>query len=170
MHIYATSFNRLWSISIKHFTFLYYKNSKGNYSTEANYFFAAKIIRFTSSLNLFSPLTHRVKVNRTSYKGSNCLMFNDLKNLEEFCYFRTITTCMDHKNNPHMFSNENCIISDEKLTPEKQEKKIKVKKKAKEPGIIYLSRVPALMNVSIIRNMFNMYGEVGKIFLQPDGE
>ena len=77
---------------------------------------------------------------------------------------------MDHKNNPHMFSNENCIISDEKLTPEKQEKKIKVKKKGKERGIIYLSRVPALMNVSIIRNMFNMYGEVGKIFLQPDGE
>lgn len=45
----------------------------------------------------------------------------------------------------------------------------KVKKKSKEPGIIYLSRVPPLMNVKIIRNYFSDYGDVGKIFLQPDG-
>lgn len=44
----------------------------------------------------------------------------------------------------------------------------KKKKKPVETGIIYLSRVPTLMNVNIIRRYFENFGEVGRVFLQPD--
>ena len=37
------------------------------------------------------------------------------------------------------------------------------------PGIIYLSRVPELMSVKQIRQIFSELGEVDRIFLQPDG-
>ncbi|CAC5388618.1 ESF2 [Mytilus coruscus] len=47
-------------------------------------------------------------------------------------------------------------------------KRVKKKRKSEDPGIVYMSRIPPLMNVKIIRNMFSVYGDVGKIFLQPD--
>ena len=37
------------------------------------------------------------------------------------------------------------------------------------PGIIYLSRVPELMSVKQIRQIFSEFGEIDRIFLQPDG-
>ena len=49
----------------------------------------------------------------------------------------------------------------------------KVKKKPKkelEPGIIYLSRIPTLMNVKKLRQILNCYGEIGRVFLQPEGK
>lgn len=46
----------------------------------------------------------------------------------------------------------------------------KTKKKSTETGIIYLSRIPPLMNVKKIRDIFSEYGEIGRIFLQPDGK
>ena len=46
---------------------------------------------------------------------------------------------------------------------------IKKKKKPVQSGIIYLSRIPTLMNVSIIRRYFENFGELGRVFLQPDG-
>ena len=39
-----------------------------------------------------------------------------------------------------------------------------------EPGIIYLSRIPPFMSVKKIRQIFSTYGEVDRIFLQPDGK
>lgn len=36
-------------------------------------------------------------------------------------------------------------------------------------GILYMSRVPSNMTVKIIRDLFSKYGEIGRIFLQPDG-
>lgn len=36
------------------------------------------------------------------------------------------------------------------------------------PGIIYLSSVPTNMNVKKIREVFTSYGDVGRIFLEPD--
>ncbi|KAH3859823.1 activator of basal transcription 1-like isoform X1 [Dreissena polymorpha] len=45
------------------------------------------------------------------------------------------------------------------------------KKKSKKPiesGIIYLSSIPTLMNVTILRRYFEVFGEVGRIFLQPN--
>ncbi|CAH1774222.1 unnamed protein product, partial [Owenia fusiformis] len=44
----------------------------------------------------------------------------------------------------------------------------KSKKKAKEPGIIYFSRIPTYMSVKKIRQIFSVYGELDRIFLQPD--
>lgn len=47
--------------------------------------------------------------------------------------------------------------------------KNKKKSKPQEPGVIYLSRIPALMNVKTIKDIFGQYGEIGKVFLQPNG-
>ncbi|WAR16292.1 ABT1-like protein [Mya arenaria] len=52
---------------------------------------------------------------------------------------------------------------DKQNTPDK-----KKSKKNKESGIIYLSSVPTLMNVNIVRRQFEVFGEVGRIFLQPN--
>ena len=48
--------------------------------------------------------------------------------------------------------------------------KEKKPKKPIESGIIYLSRIPTLMNVNIVRRQFQNYGDIGRIFLQPDGK
>lgn len=47
-------------------------------------------------------------------------------------------------------------------------KPAKSKKKLKEAGIIYLSRIPAYMSVKVIREMLGQYGEIGRLFLQPN--
>ncbi|XP_045182318.2 activator of basal transcription 1-like [Mercenaria mercenaria] len=47
-------------------------------------------------------------------------------------------------------------------------KETKKKKKPVQSGIIYLSRVPTLMNVNIVRRYFENFGELGRVFLQPD--
>jgi len=44
----------------------------------------------------------------------------------------------------------------------------KSKKKLKEAGIIYLSRIPAYMSVKVIREMLGQHGEIGRLFLQPN--
>ncbi|XP_046384501.1 activator of basal transcription 1-like [Ischnura elegans] len=41
------------------------------------------------------------------------------------------------------------------------------KLKKRKPGIIYLSTIPKYMNVLKIREIFGMFGEVGRVFLQP---
>jgi ESF2/ABP1 family protein len=37
-------------------------------------------------------------------------------------------------------------------------------------GIIYLSRIPLNMKVSMIRNIFSSFGEVDRIFLNPESD
>lgn len=39
-------------------------------------------------------------------------------------------------------------------------------KKKPTPGILYLSRIPNKMNVTIIRQYFDQYGQTGRIYLQ----
>lgn len=62
---------------------------------------------------------------------------------------------------------------------ENQDDKAKVKQKIVKPkkvepnktgkkGIIYISQIPKHMNVTIVREMFESFGEVGRIYLQPD--
>ncbi len=36
-------------------------------------------------------------------------------------------------------------------------------------GIIYFSKIPTFMSVKKLRQMMEQYGEIGRIFLQPDG-
>jgi len=38
-----------------------------------------------------------------------------------------------------------------------------------KPGIIYLSRIPPSMNPVKIKNLLAQFGEVGRLFLQPEG-
>lgn len=43
------------------------------------------------------------------------------------------------------------------------------KKKKSTPGVVYMSSVPTKMNVKIIREYFGQFGEVDRIYLQPEG-
>ncbi|ELU16022.1 hypothetical protein CAPTEDRAFT_121614 [Capitella teleta] len=59
--------------------------------------------------------------------------------------------------------------SEESTPPRESPKKTpKAKKKEKEPGIIYLSRIPTMMTINVVRRIFSDYGELDRIFLQPD--
>lgn len=40
--------------------------------------------------------------------------------------------------------------------------------KRKKKGIIYISTIPKYMNVTMIREIFEQYGKVGRVFLQLD--
>ena len=42
-------------------------------------------------------------------------------------------------------------------------------KSSVRPGIIYLSRIPPYMKPLKVRQIFSEYGEVGRVFLQPEG-
>ena len=46
----------------------------------------------------------------------------------------------------------------------------KSKGKEREAGIIYLSRVPPYMSVKNVRHLLGVHGEIGRVFLQPDGK
>ena len=46
----------------------------------------------------------------------------------------------------------------------------KRKRKETTPGVVYMSRLPPFMKPAKIRNIFSQYGEVGRLFLQPEGE
>jgi hypothetical protein len=37
------------------------------------------------------------------------------------------------------------------------------------PGIIYFSRLPPFMKPAKVRYIFSQYGEIGRLFLQPEG-
>ena len=47
--------------------------------------------------------------------------------------------------------------------------KLERKKSSVRPGIIYLSRIPPYMKPLKVRQIFSEYGEVGRVFLQPEG-
>lgn len=40
--------------------------------------------------------------------------------------------------------------------------------KKKKPGVIYISSIPKHMNVTILRELMEPYGDVGRIYLQPE--
>jgi len=59
--------------------------------------------------------------------------------------------------------------NDEEETPvESKEKVVSTFETKKKPtaGVIYLSRIPNKMNVTIIRSYFDQYGQTGRIYLQ----
>jgi hypothetical protein len=58
------------------------------------------------------------------------------------------------------------IFDQNKLEMEK--KSAKRAKKVKK-GVVYLSCIPTSMTVKRLREEFSKYGEVGNVFLQPDG-
>ena len=56
---------------------------------------------------------------------------------------------------------------EEEPTPTTKTRKAK---KETDPGIAYLSRIPKGMNVKKVRQIMSEYGEVGRLFLQPNGK
>lgn len=60
-----------------------------------------------------------------------------------------------------------CSSADVKDEPPKHKVKA-MKKKKKIPGVVYLSYIPPKMNVKTVRSMLSKYGELGRIFLQPE--
>jgi len=53
-------------------------------------------------------------------------------------------------------------LDDESNNPKK-------KKSTMRPGIIYLSRIPPYMKPLKVRHVFSDFGEIGRVFLQPEG-
>jgi len=68
------------------------------------------------------------------------------------------------------------VESDTEVKP-KESKKGKLIKEAEEykqaldkRGVIYISRVPPFMKPNKVRNMFEQYGEVTRLYLAEEGE
>lgn len=59
---------------------------------------------------------------------------------------------------------------DEDLYVEPEESETKQTLKTRKKGIIYISQIPKHMNVAICRELMERFGEVGRIFLQPDSK
>ena len=57
-----------------------------------------------------------------------------------------------------------------KKQSKKPPKMRKLEEDDNKAGIIYLSKIPTYMTVKKLRQMMEEYGEVGRIFLQPDGK
>ena len=61
----------------------------------------------------------------------------------------------------------------------KEEQERKIAKRPKKPlkgkgsivpGVVYLSRIPPFMRPRTIRHLLSKYGQLGRVFLQPEGE
>ena len=57
-----------------------------------------------------------------------------------------------------------------KIKTKKSKKQVELVENDSKAGIIYLSKVPTYMNVKKVRHIFQQFGDVGRIYLQPDGE
>lgn len=69
------------------------------------------------------------------------------------------------------------IDDEDKDVGDKDAAEVKEKKKVKNvfqdrkcvPGIIYLGHIPPRFRPKQLRNLLSVYGEIGRIFLQPEG-
>ena len=41
--------------------------------------------------------------------------------------------------------------------------------RAKKRGVVYLSRIPPFMNAAKVRQLLSPFGEIGRIYLTPEG-
>ena len=60
-------------------------------------------------------------------------------------------------------------ITYKKVVEITEEDEAKAGRKKSTPGVIYLSKIPAKMNVKLIRDYFSNYGQVDRIYLEPRG-
>lgn len=69
--------------------------------------------------------------------------------------------------------NDDEELNDEELKEEAEgdlkEKKVSVGKTCL-PGIVYLGHIPPRLRPKNMRSMLSLYGEIGRIFLQPEGK
>lgn len=67
--------------------------------------------------------------------------------------------------------NSSEIEEETKLTSSKTKvikPRLKIEQITRKRGIIYISSIPKHMNVTLCRELFEAFGDVGRIFLQPD--
>lgn len=81
----------------------------------------------------------------------------------QFCRTCSMSTSMSPStlNNSESVSENSENEKEASITPRKQNKKEK-------RGIIYLSTIPKFMNVTKVREIFGEYGEIDRVFLQPE--
>lgn len=53
---------------------------------------------------------------------------------------------------------------------QKSEEAARGRKKRVVPGIVYLGHIPPRFRPLHVRNLLSAYGEVGRVFFQPEGE
>lgn len=58
--------------------------------------------------------------------------------------------------------------SEEPTAANRSKVKLVTPLKKKKTGIIYISSIPKHMNVTILRELLEPYGDVGRIYLQPE--
>ena len=56
------------------------------------------------------------------------------------------------------------------MVDEESEVAVEKQPKKTEEGIIYISKVPPFMKPGKLRNLMTQFGEVGRLFLQPEGK
>lgn len=68
------------------------------------------------------------------------------------------------------------LVEDDASRDQASEEKAAVKKTTTScqgrkcvPGIVYLGHIPPRLRPKHLRNMLSVYGEIGRIFLQPEG-
>ena len=57
-----------------------------------------------------------------------------------------------------------------KMADEATRKGMKQTEHKTAPGIVYLSRLPPFMKPAKVRYTFAQFGEIGRLFLQPEGK
>lgn len=62
------------------------------------------------------------------------------------------------------------VESEEAETLTESPKESRKTPKTRKKGIIYISQIPKHMNVAICRELMEQFGEVERIFLQPDSK
>lgn len=69
----------------------------------------------------------------------------------------------------------NCEVEDNEKSDDTTSNKtneepevLEKKQKKRKPGIIYISSIPKHMNVTLIREYLSPFGDIGRVFLQPD--
>ena len=105
------------------------------------------------------------KSNKKTFKKSlYFLVHKSVYSLSDFFKYGRIKTAVWV-----FFGVVSSFLSTSKFKMADTEKQGKKKTKEIKPGIVYLSTLPPFMKPFKVRNIFSQYGEVGRLFLQPEG-
>uniref|UniRef100_A0AAG5DUP0 Activator of basal transcription 1 n=1 Tax=Anopheles atroparvus TaxID=41427 RepID=A0AAG5DUP0_ANOAO len=76
----------------------------------------------------------------------------------------------EEDNGEKQSENDEDQMETDSAAPSKKRPKVSplVKKKKNKAGIVYISSIPKHMNVAILRGLLEPYGEIGRIFLEPE--
>ncbi|XP_046427544.1 activator of basal transcription 1-like [Neodiprion fabricii] len=81
---------------------------------------------------------------------------------------RCLETDDENDSDKHEIESEGNDNDENSVTSEVKHESISKPRRKKKRGIIYLSTIPKFMNVTKVREIFSEYGEIGRVYLQPD--